>query len=117
MLTQERGIDPPLERNPKEDDWKAFQKVQPKFYLDKDWDVFYGDWVVMARKFRLSEASLKNCLYWAVQDGAKKLIYPDFLPDKRQVCSRTQGSFPASRRNRCGENRIRATSSTSSREP
>ena len=35
---------PPLERNPKEDDWKAFQKVQPKFYLDKDWDVFYGDW-------------------------------------------------------------------------
>ena len=78
------GDRPPLERNPKEDDWKAFQKVQPKFYLDKDWDVHYGDWYVMAKKFRLSDASLKDCLYWSIQDGAKKLIYPDFLPDKRQ---------------------------------
>ena len=37
-----------------------------------------------AKKFRLSDASLKDCLYWSIQDGAKKLIYPDFLPDKRQ---------------------------------
>ena len=44
---------PPLERNPKEDDWKAFQKVQPKFYLDKDWDVHFGDWFVMAKRLRL----------------------------------------------------------------
>ena len=78
------GVKTPPERNPKEDDWKAFQKVQPKFYLDKDWDVHYGDWYVMAKKFRLSDASLKDCLYWSIQDGAKKLIYPDFLPDKRQ---------------------------------
>ena len=78
------GDRPPLERNPKEDDWKAFQKVQPKFYLDKDWDVHYGDWYVMAKKFRLSDASLKDCLYWSIQDGAKKLIYPDFLSDKQQ---------------------------------
>ena len=30
------GDRPPPERNPREEDWKAFQKVQPKFYLDKD---------------------------------------------------------------------------------
>ena len=23
-------------------------------------------------------------LYWSIQDGAKKLLYPDFLPDKQQ---------------------------------
>ena len=50
----------PHERNPKEDDWKAFQKVQPKFFLDKDWDVHYGVWFVMAKKFRLSDAFLKD---------------------------------------------------------
>ena len=37
------GDKTPHERNSKEDDWKGFQKVQPKFYLDKDWDVHYGD--------------------------------------------------------------------------
>ena len=64
---------PPKEWNPKEDDWKALQKVQSKFYLDKDWDIHYGDWYIMARKFRLSDASLKDCLYWSIQDGEAHL--------------------------------------------
>ena len=67
---------------------------KPKFYLDKDWDVHYGDWFVMAKKFRLSDASLKDCLYWSIQDGAKKLIYTDFLPDKQQNRALSAQEYP-----------------------
>ena len=47
----------------------------------------------MARNFRLSEASLKDCLYWTVQDGAKKPIYPDFLPDKQHNRDRSAQEY------------------------
>ena len=39
---------------------------------------------MMAKKFRFSDASLKDCRYWSIQDGPKKLIYPDNLYDKQQ---------------------------------
>ena len=49
------------DKNPKEDDWKAFQKVQPKFYLDKDLDVF-GDWVCDGKKVEQNRAlSAREC--------------------------------------------------------